>query len=87
MSAELQTFRERAARAVANADRGCAADQVDRYTRMADAVIAEFATPTDAMIDAAYETVRFGEAWAINSRRDFSKAVKAMVRVALGKHA
>ena len=48
MSAELQTFRERAARAVANADRGCAADQVDRYTRMADAVIAEFATPTSS---------------------------------------
>ena len=48
MSADLQTFRERAAREVANADRGCSADQVDRYTRMADAVIAEFAKPTDA---------------------------------------
>ena len=35
---------------------------------MADAVIVEFAKPTDAMIDAAYETVRFDEAWAINSR-------------------
>jgi hypothetical protein len=52
---------------------------------MADAVIAEFAKPTDAMIDAAYEAVRFDEAWAINSRRDFVKAVKAMVRSALGK--
>jgi hypothetical protein len=49
---------------------------------MADAVIAEFAKPTDAMIDAAYEAVRFDEAWAINSRRDFVKAVKAMVRSA-----
>jgi hypothetical protein len=45
-----------------------AADDGDRYTRMADAVIAEFAKPTDAMIDAAYEAVRFDEAWAINSR-------------------
>jgi hypothetical protein len=50
---------------------------------MADAVIAEFARPTDAMIDAAYEAVRFDEAWAINSRRDFVKALKAMVRVAI----
>ena len=52
---------------------------------MADAVIAEFAKPTDAMIDAAYKTVRFDEAWAVNSRRDFVKAVKDMVRVALGE--
>jgi hypothetical protein len=87
MSADLRVFRERAAHAVAEAARGCAADDIDRYTRMADAVIAEFAKPTDAMIDAAYEAVRCDEAWAINSRRDFSKAVKAMVRAALGKHA
>jgi hypothetical protein len=86
MSSDLQAFRERAARAVAKAARGCAADDVDRYTRMADAVIAEFAKPTDVMIDAAYEAVRFDEAWAINSRRDFVKGVKAMVRTALGKY-
>ena len=49
---------------------------------MADAFIAEFAKPTDSMIDSAYEAVRFDEAWAINSRRDFVKAVKAMVRSA-----
>jgi len=36
------------------------------------------------MIDAAYEAVRFDEAWAINLRRDFGKAVRAMVRTALG---
>jgi len=52
---------------------------------MADAVIAEFAKPTDAMIDAAYEAVRFDEAWSINLRRDFVKGVKAMVQTALGK--
>jgi hypothetical protein len=86
MSSDLQAFRERAARAVARADRGCGADDADRYTRMADAVIAEFAKPTDAMINAAYEAVRFDEAWAINSRRDFVKSVKAMVRTALGKY-
>ena len=86
MSGDLQAFRERAARAVAKAARGCAADDVDRYIHMADAAIAEFAKPTDAMIDAAYEAVRFDEAWAINSRRDFVKGVKAMVRTALGKY-
>jgi hypothetical protein len=86
MSDDLQAFRERAARAVAKVARGSAADNADRYTRMADAVIAEFAKPTGAMIDAAYEAVRFDEAWAINSQRDFVKAVKAMVRRALGKH-
>jgi hypothetical protein len=86
MSDDLQAFRQRAARAVAAVARASAADDdADRYERMADAVIAEFAKPTDAMIDAAYEAVRFDEAWAINSRRDFVKAVKAMVRSALGK--
>ena len=85
MSNDLQAFQERAAGAVAKVARGSAADNADRYTRMADAVIAELAKPTDAMIDAAYEAVRFDEAWAINSRRDFVKAVKAMVRSALGK--
>ena len=86
MSDDLQAFRQRAARAVVTVAHVSAADDdADRYKRMADAVIAEFAKPTDAMIDAAYEAVRFDEAWAINSRRDFVKAVKAMVRSALGK--
>lgn len=85
MSVGSQAFRERAARAVAKVARGCEANDVDCYTRMADAVIAEFAKPTDTMIDAAYEAVRFDEAWSINSRRDFVKGVKAMVRTALGK--
>jgi len=53
MPTDLWAFGERAARAVARADRGCAGGDADRYTRIADAVIAEFAKPTDAMIDAA----------------------------------
>ena len=69
--------------AVAKIVRGSDANNADLYTRMADAVISEFARPTDAMIDAAYEAVRFDEAWAINSRRDFVKALEAMVRVAI----
>jgi hypothetical protein len=68
MAGDLQAFRERAARAVAKVARGSTADHADHYARMADAVIAEFAKPTNAMIDAAYKAVRFDEAWAINSR-------------------
>jgi len=83
MPADLRTFRERAACATAKADR--AAGDADRCTRMADAVIAELAKPIDAMIDAAYEAVRFDEAWAINSWQDFHKAVRAMVQTARQK--
>ncbi len=86
MPADLWAFRERAGRAAAKADRGCTVGDADRYTPIADAVIAEFAKPTDAMIDAAYEAVRFDEDWAINSRRALSKAVKAMVCVPTRRH-
>jgi hypothetical protein len=86
MSGNLQSFRERAARAAAKVSGECAADDAGRYNRIADAVIAEFAKPTDAMIDAAYEAVRVDQAWAINSRGDFVKAVKAMVKTTLEKH-
>jgi len=86
MSDAAQAFRRKAALAVAKIARGSGADNADRHIRMADAVIAEFAKPTEDMIDAAYEAVRFDEAWAINSRRDFVKAVKAMVRSVLGKN-
>lgn len=86
MSDDSRAFRRKAALAVAKVARGSEADDMDRYIRMADAVIAEFAKPTEDMIDAAYESVRFDEAWAINSRRDFVKALKAMVRSVLGKH-
>ena len=85
MSNGVFAFRQRAALAIANVAREFTADSTDRYMRMADAVIMEFAKPTDAMIDAAYEAVRFDEAWAINSRHTFVKAVKAMVRSALSK--
>ena len=44
------------------------------------------ATAFNAMLDAAFKAVRFDEAWAINSRRDFIKALKAMVRTALDEH-
>ena len=50
-----QPLPEPEARVAAKVPRECAADELGRYNRIADAVIAEFARPTDAMIDAAYE--------------------------------
>jgi len=35
------------------------------------------------MIDAAHEAVWSDAFWAINSRRDFRKAVRAMIRAAV----
>ena len=35
------------------------------------------------MIDAAHEAVWFDAYWAINSRNDFKKAVRAMINAAL----
>jgi hypothetical protein len=58
MPADLWAFRERAGRAAAKPDRGCTVGDADCYTPIADAVIAEFAKPTDAMIDAAYLRIR-----------------------------
>jgi hypothetical protein len=43
----------------------------------------ELQKPTPDMISAAYEAVRFDEAWAINTGRDFKKGVKAMIDAAL----
>jgi hypothetical protein len=73
-------FLIRAAKAAAQAARSRYEDDVELYYRIVRAVLAEVAKPSSTMIDAAYEAVRFDEAWAINSRRDFQKALRAMVR-------
>jgi hypothetical protein len=39
--------------------------------------------PTETMIDAAHGAVWFDAEWAINNRRDFKKAVRAMVEAAM----
>lgn len=69
-------FLVRAAKAAAQAARSRYEDNVDLYHEIARAVLAEVAKPSPMMIDAAYEAVRFDEAWAINSRRDFHKALR-----------
>ena len=59
--------------------------QVDgpRYRRLAMAALKPMTRPSEAMVDAAHEAVWFDAEWAINSRRDFRKAVRAMIGAAL----
>jgi len=60
------------------------ADQT-RYLRLAIASMKPLLHPTEMMIDAAHEAVWFDAYWAINSRADFKKAVKAMIASAIPK--
>ena len=50
-----------------------------RYRRLAIAALKPMGRPTDAMVDAAHDAASFDAHWAINSRRDFRRAVKAMI--------
>jgi hypothetical protein len=43
------------------------------------------ANPTDPLIDAAHKAASFDDIWAINSRRDFKRAVKAMLAASVIK--
>jgi hypothetical protein len=70
------------AEAIAKADGGDLRADSARYRRLAQAALKPLAKPTEAMIDAAHEAVWFDNFWAINSRRDFQKAVKAMILAA-----
>ncbi len=73
---------EQVVRAIATADGIKFEDDPARFKRLALAALKPVARPTDTMVDAAYEAVRFDEHWAVNSRRDFRKAVRAMILVA-----
>jgi hypothetical protein len=39
---------------------------------------------TERMVNAAHQAVRLDEHWAVNSRRDFRKGVRAMILAAMG---
>jgi hypothetical protein len=74
---------ERIGQAIAVADGAdFQADQA-RYRRLAAASLKPLLHPTEAMIDAAHEAVWFDAFWAINSRADFKKAVRAMIAFTL----
>ena len=55
-----------------------------RYRRLAAAALKPLTKPTEVMIDAAHEAVWSDAFWAINSRRDFQKAVRANDSAAMG---
>jgi hypothetical protein len=73
---------EQIARAIADADGADFDAGSERFRNLALAALGPLARPTEAMVDAAYEAVRFDEHWAVNSRRDFRKAVRAMILAA-----
>ena len=53
------------------------------FRRLALAAVKPLARPTEAMIDATYEAARFDGYWIVNGRRDFKKAVRAMILAAM----
>jgi hypothetical protein len=70
---------DRIAQALAVADGQSLDADLQRYRRLAIASLKPLAVPTEAMIDAAHEVVWFDAKWAIDSRRDFRRAVRAMI--------
>jgi hypothetical protein len=69
--------------AIATADGADFKSDPARYRRLALAALKPLTRPTKAMVDAAHEVVWFDAFWAINSRADFKKAVRAMIRAAI----
>ena len=74
---------EQIARAIAWADGAKFEDDPDRFQKLALAALKPLARPTEAMVDAAHQAVWSDAFWAINSRADFRKAVRAMIKAAM----
>jgi hypothetical protein len=70
-------------RAIAKADGACFESNAPRYRKLALAALKPLTRPTEAIVDAAHVAVWFDAFWAINSRADFKKAVRAMLRAAM----
>jgi len=77
------TMIDRMALAIAKADGHDLATNPERYRRLALAALQPLKVPTEAMVDAAHQAVWFDAEWAINSRRDFRRAVRAMIAHAI----
>jgi hypothetical protein len=65
------------------ADGGDFDNDTARYRRLASAARTPLTRPTEAMIDAAHQAVWSDDYWAINNRRDFARAVRAMITAAI----
>ena len=74
------TMLDRTADAIAKADGSDNHADPVRYRRLALAALKPLEKPTEAMIDAAHEAVWSDGSRAISPRRDFQKAVRAMIR-------
>jgi hypothetical protein len=83
---ESGTMIDRIGRAIAAADNGDFEADNPRYRRLAAASLKALSRPPEAMVDAAYQAVWFDDHWAINGRRDFKKAVKAMITFAVREY-
>jgi hypothetical protein len=62
-------------------------DDPGRFRRLALAALKPMTRPTEEMVDAAHQAVWSDAFWAINSRADFKKAVRAMIRAAIDEGA
>jgi hypothetical protein len=82
-TAETGTMIGRIDRAIAAADNGDFEADKARYRGLASVALKPLTRPSEAMVDAAYQSVSFDGYWAINSRSVFKKAVKAMIAFAL----
>ena len=80
---EAATMVDRIALALAKSEGQALAVDPARYRRLALAVLQPLSVPSEAMIDAAHEAVWFDAEWAINSRQDFRRAVRAMITHAI----
>jgi hypothetical protein len=78
-------MKDQVGRAIATADGADFDGDPTRYRKLALAALKPLTRPTEAMIDAAHEVVWSDAFWAINSRSDFRKAVRAMIRAAMGE--
>jgi hypothetical protein len=74
---------DRIALAIAKADGQALEEDPSRYRHLAIAALKPLVVPSEAMIDAAHQAVWFDAFWAINSRRDFRRAVRAMITYAI----
>jgi hypothetical protein len=85
---EIETTIDRIGRAIAAADTDNGDFEADkaRYRRLTAASLEPLTRPSEAMVDAAYQTVWFDDHWAINSRHDFKKAVRAMITFAMREY-
>jgi hypothetical protein len=82
MPANVTPMIDQIAASISDADGADLHADPTRYRRLAVAALKPLVKPTETMIDAAHEAVWSDGLWAINNRRDFQKAVRAMVEAA-----